>query len=242
MPELIHVLDHKVKLLQPDQGFRTSFDSVCLAAACPLKAGQRVVELGSGVGGALLAAAYRVPQAEFWGIEREEIYFNLALQNKELNDFEAHVNFIHMDFQNFDPMSGKAYADHIMMNPPFFEEGHFTTSPNALSSAARDLKDTEIKDWLKAAHRLLKSNGTLTIIFPSFGLDEILSFLHKKFGALEIIPLWSRVGVPAKRVIIRAVKDRKTPLILHAGIIIHEADGTYTHEADMILRDGKAIL
>lgn len=242
MPELIHILDHKVKLLQPELGFRTSFDSVCLAASCPVKAGERLLDMGTGVGGALFATAFRVPEAHYTGIEIEKIYYDLALRNKELNNFTKNVEIIHVDFQNFDPADGKPYYDHIIMNPPFFDNAKFYGSPNPLASTARDLKETDIKDWLKAAHRLLKSNGTLTMIFPSFGLDEILSFLHKKFGAIEIIPLWSRVGEPAKRIIIRAIKDRKTPLIVRAGIIIHNVDGTYTKEADEILRDAQPIL
>jgi tRNA1(Val) A37 N6-methylase TrmN6 len=242
MAEIIHVLDHKVKLLQPDHGFRTSFDSVFLGAAVPLREEQIILDLGSGVGGALFCAAYRAPQAKYIGVEIEQIYFDLAVQNIALNDFANQVSFIHDDIQNFDPKDGKPYADHVMMNPPFFDEENFTNSPNILKSNARDLKSTNLEHWLKAAHRLLKSNGTLTMIFPTFGLDQIISFLNKKFGAIEIIPLWPRAGISAKRVLIRAIKDRHTPLVLRSGIIIHEADGSYTREADMILRDGYPII
>lgn len=242
MPEIIHVLDHKVRLVQPDNGFRTSFDSVMLAAACPVKSQQIVVELGAGVGGALFCTAYRVPNATYVGIEIEKIYYDLAIQNLELNDFCASISFVHSDFQKFDPAEGRPYADHVILNPPFFDEGDFTSSPDHLKAQARELKDISIEDWLKAAHRLVKSNGTITIIFPTFGLDRILSFLHKKCGAIEVIPLWSRAGQPSKRVIIRAVKDRQTPLTLRPGVVIHEENGSYTHEADMILRDGAPIL
>jgi tRNA1(Val) A37 N6-methylase TrmN6 len=241
MPEEIHVLDHKVRLLQPDHGFRTSFDSVMLAAACPVKHGQIVLELGAGVGGALFCVAYRVPDATYVGVEIEQIYYDLAMQNIALNDAAERVSFIHSDLHDFDPNNGKPFADHIIMNPPFFDDEEFTSSPNALKAQARELKTTEIEDWLKAAHRLVKSNGSITIIFPTFGLDRILSFLHKKFGAIEIIPIWSRAGQPSKRVIIRAIKDRQTPLKLCAGLVIHNDDGSYTHEADVILRDGAAI-
>ena len=241
MTEVFHVLDHNVRLLQPLDGFRTSFDSVMLGASCPVKHGQTVLELGAGVGGALFCTAYRVPDARYIGVEIDPVYYDLAVQNIALNQFCNDVSFVLSDFQDYNPMGGKPFADHIILNPPFFDEAEFTGSPNELKSQARELKTTTIEDWLKAAHRLVKSNGSITIIFPTFGLDRILAYLHKKFGAIEIIPIWSRVGQPSKRVIIRAIKDRQTPLTLHAGIVIHEEDGSYTREADMILRDGVAI-
>ena len=61
------------------------------------------------------------------------------------------------------------------------------------------------------------------------------------FGAIEIIPLWSRAGIEAKRVIIRAIKDRKTPARIHAGLVLHELDGSYTEAADAVLRDGRIV-
>jgi tRNA1(Val) A37 N6-methylase TrmN6 len=61
--------------------------------------------------------------------------------------------------------------------------------------------------------------------------------LGRRFGAVEIIPLWPRQGEAAKRVIVRARKDRQTPCTLHPGLVLHEAGGSYTPETDGILRD-----
>ena len=44
-------------------------------------------------------------------------------------------------------------------------------------------------------------------------------------GEIEIIPLWPRAGVAAKRVILRAIRNRKTPTVIHPGLVLHEADG-----------------
>lgn len=79
------------------------------------------------------------------------------------------------------------------------------------------------------------------MIYPASGTDRILRALGKKFGAIDIIPLWPRAGVPAKRVIIRAIKDRKTPSSLHYGLVLHEANGSYTQAAEAILRSGQAL-
>ncbi len=71
--------------------------------------------------------------------------------------------------------------------------------------------------------------------------DDIIQALGRRFGAVEIIPLWPRLGEAAKRVIVRARKDRQTPCTLHPGLVLHEAGGGYTPETDGILRDMAAL-
>jgi tRNA1(Val) A37 N6-methylase TrmN6 len=65
--------------------------------------------------------------------------------------------------------------------------------------------------------------------------------MGKRFGAMEIIPLWPKAGEEARRVIIRAIKDRKTSCRLHSGIILHDDNGHNTAAADNVLRGGAAI-
>ena len=101
--------------------------------------------------------------------------------------------------------------------------------------------DLTLEDWILAGYRLLKSGGSLTIIYPTSGTDKIIRAMGKKFGAIEIIPLWPRMGVDSKRVIIRAIKGRHTPCIIRAGFVLHKDDGSYTADADQVLRDAGAI-
>ena len=55
------VLGGALRLRQPRHGHRVGHDAVLLAAACPARAGEHVVELGAGVGAAGLAVAARRP-------------------------------------------------------------------------------------------------------------------------------------------------------------------------------------
>jgi tRNA1(Val) A37 N6-methylase TrmN6 len=74
-------------------------------------------------------------------------------------------------------------------------------------------------------------------------LDDVIVALENRrwFGSLEIFPLWSREGDDAKRVIIRARKERYAPMILKAGLVVHEKDGKYTDGAQRILSAAEAI-
>jgi tRNA1(Val) A37 N6-methylase TrmN6 len=242
-PEEITVLGQKVRLLQLAKGgFRTSLDSVMLAAACLAKPGDKVLDMGCGVGGASFCLLHRVPDITLTGVEWEQAYFELAVQNAQLNKCEKQTEFMCADIREFNP-SSKPIFDHIMVNPPYREAGDHTPSPDDIKAQALGHQDEDLslEDWITAAHRLVKSGGSFTIIYPTVGTDRIIRALGKKFGAIEIIPLWPREGEDSKRVIIRARKDRKTPCSLRAGLVLHKIDGSYTAEADSILRDGLTI-
>src|SRR5258708_1483414 len=53
------VLGGKLRLKQPTGGHRFGHDAILLAAACPARAGERVVDLGAGVGAAGVGVAAR---------------------------------------------------------------------------------------------------------------------------------------------------------------------------------------
>lgn len=237
----IHVLDKRVRLLQPVNGFRTSLDSVMLAAACPVRSGDHVLDMGCGVGGAGFCVLQRVADVKLTGIDIQADHIDLALQNIDMNDAAGRCEFIATDIRAF-AHSARLF-DQVICNPPYMETGTHTVSPSEKKAIAHGHQDDiSVEDWLDAGFRLLKSGGTLTMIHRADKIDKIILGLKNRFGAIEIIPLWPRLGEEAKRVIVRAVKDRKTPARIHAGIILHEADGGYTTLADGILRDMQAIV
>lgn len=236
----IHVLDHRVRLLQPTQGFRTSLDSVMLAAACPAKAGDNILDLGCGVGGAGFCVLARVPGTILTGVEIQGDHAALAVRNIALNKMESRAAFVCDDMRGY---MGDGQFDHVICNPPYLDAGTHTPSPSLPKATALYHSDENIsvKDWIDAGFRNLKNGGSFTIIHRADHLDKIIQGFGKRFGAVEIIPLWPRVGVAAKRVIIRALKNRKTLALLHPGLVLHEADGSYTPAADSVLREGKPI-
>jgi tRNA1(Val) A37 N6-methylase TrmN6 len=238
------VLGQKVRLLQPAEGgFRTSLDSVMLAAACPAKDNDHVLDMGCGVGGASFCLLYRVPNAKLTGIEWESTYLELAVQNSVLNNMSDRAQFIQSDIRDY-RVDGKPQYDHVMVNPPFSEAGEHLVSPDPIKAKAlgHQEEDLTLDDWVKAAHRLVKSKGSFTIIYPTAGVDRVIRAMGKMFGAIEIIPLWPRVGVDSKRVIIRAIKDRQTPSSIKAGLVLHHDDGSYTSAAEAVLREVQPLV
>lgn len=242
--EQIGVLDNKVTLCQPASGFRTSLDSVMLAAACPAKGYERVLDMGCGVGGAAFCLLYRLPEIHVTGVDVEAEYIDCAQENIALNKAAGRCDFIQSDIREFTVENPQDRFDHIICNPPYLEAGAHIPSPDPVKAGAMGHQDSalSVREWVGAALRLLKSHGSLTMIHRADAVDRIIAAMGKSFGAVEIIPLWPKRGRDAKRVIIRAIKDRKSPATFHAGLVLHNQDGTYTDAANQILRDGQGLL
>lgn len=241
---LIHVLDKRVALHQIEGGFRTSMDSVMLAAACPVKAGQSVLDLGCGVGSVGLCIIEREPKASLMGVDIQGDHVEMAKKNAALNGVSGQAEFICADVATLEMES----FDHVVCNPPYLDGGAHIPSPSlAKAQAMGHVTDgSDLSLWITCAFRHIKGQGSLSLIHSAGETDDILHALYgrgggRRFGAVEIIPLWPHTGQAAKRVIIRAWKHKKSQSVIHAGIVMHEADGTYTESANAILRNMEKI-
>lgn len=239
----VSFLNKSIRLLQPKTGFRTSFDSVVLAASCPASDTDRVLDLGSGVGGAALCLLKRVPSLSVAGVDIQTDYVELAQQNATLNKMHDRVHFIHGDIKTFDVEDPSKRYNHVICNPPYLDHGSHLISPDKGKAIASGHLEPEatIEDWVLAAHRCLFSKGSLTMIHRMDKLDKIITALNRRFGSIEIIPLWSRDKQAAKRVVVIAVKDSKTPISMHPGLSVHDDQGEYTDYANMILKDAQSM-
>ena len=235
-------LGGKLHLWQPAKGFRAATDPVLLAAACPADPGEKVLDLGTGVGTAALCLAARVPGLTLTGLELQPFYADLARRNAAENAVAFDV--VTGDLADI-PASLRRAFDHVIANPPYYPRGG---TPAADPGRALSLQgDLPLAAWVDAAARRLTPGGTLTLIFATDGLTEVLTALGTRLGSASLLPLTPRDGRPALRLILRARKGGRAalrllpPLILHRGPA-HDGDrDSYTLRATEILRDGASL-
>lgn len=235
-------LGGRLRLAQPAQGYRAGADAVMLAAACPARAGQSVLELGCGAGVALLCLGARVPDLALTGLELQSGYADLARQNARANAIPARI--LEGDLGQMPAeLRGESF-DHVIANPPYFLAG--TVAPDSGRGTARH-EATPLDDWISAGLRRLRPRGELTLIQRADRLGAILSALGDKAGAIKILPISARAGREAGRVIVTARKGARTPLRLLSPFILHanpshSTDGEdLTEAAQAVLREGAAL-
>jgi tRNA1(Val) A37 N6-methylase TrmN6 len=235
------VLDGRVRLRQQDQGYRSGLDAALLAAACDAAPGQRVVEAGCGVGGVLLAAAARRPGAAFVGVERDPAALALAQENVALNGLGERVSVMAGDVGHGFRSLALPVFDAAMANPPFFDDAGAIRGPHPTREAAY-IADGGLAEWTAFMLKAVREDGTVTLIHRADRLADILALLAPKAGSLRIRPIHPFADQPAKRVLVRAVKTGKAPLMLLPPLVLHDRSGAkHTPEAEAILR-GEAEL
>lgn len=226
-------LNGRVTVRQPETGFRAGLDAVMLAAAVPK--GATALELGAGAGTASLCLAARFPSMAITGIEIDPDLVQLASDNAAANDMQARVRFAVANIFAL-PLEFKREYDCVLINPPFHGEGRPSPDPGR----ARALMDEgALGDWLQAGLKRVISGGTLTAILRADRLNEALAALP--LTGVSALPLWPKAGEPARRVLVQARKGSGAAFCLLPGLILHDASGAYTREADAILR-GQAAL
>jgi tRNA1(Val) A37 N6-methylase TrmN6 len=211
-------LGGKVQIWQPVRGYRAGVDPVLLAATIPARAGQRVLELGSGVGVASLCLAARVPGVEVTGLEIQPEYADLARRNAVEN--AADFTVITGDLQQLPEALKQQQFDHVMANPPYFrrEAGTGATDPG------RDLAlggDTPLSLWVEVAAKRCAPRGYVTFIQRVERLPELMAAMHLHLGSLELLPLIPRPGRPPQLILIRGRRGGRADFKLHPGVLVH---------------------
>lgn len=239
-------LGGRLRVLQPEKGFRAGIDSVFLAAAVPCRAGDSVFEAGIGPGVAALCLLARNPGVSVTGIEVASRYALICEENARRNGLANRLRVIRADVRDAlrkdqvaMPASG-SFA-HAMVNPPFFDQAKSTPSPHLLKSQAHAFGPEDLNLWTKLLHAMLAPRGSVTIVHRADALGQLLESMQKRFGSIRIAPLFPRRGEAASRVIVQGIKGSRAPLQILPGMVLHDAGNGFTAEADAVLRDGAAF-
>ena len=225
-------LDGRLQLKQPRTGFRAGVDSVFLAASVNANPGQNVLEMGCGPGVALCCLGQRCPDISLFGVEIQSHWVQLARENTSENDLDADI--FEGDVRALPPQLKARQFDHVMFNPPFFRSVSVSTPSDPAKVRAHCEIEAAISDWISAGAARLRPGGTLSIIHRAEALSDILVGLSAvSMGRVRILPMLSRVGRPAKRVIVLAQKGSRAELRLLAPFVLHEVSATLSTVVDL---------
>jgi tRNA1(Val) A37 N6-methylase TrmN6 len=233
------LVDGRVRLLQPSQGYRAAIDPVFLAACVPAGAKDKVLDAGCGPGAASLCLTVRIPECRITGLELDPAAFDLAKRNIALNDLEGRVEAVLGNLAAPPPRLAPGSFDHVMTNPPHLATGTRPADPGRATAHMEG--EVGLEAWVRACLLLLRPRGTLCLIHRADRLEALLAALRGRAGDIAVLPLWPMRDRPAKRVLIRARKGTGGPTSLLPGLVLHEAGGGYSEAADSVLRAGRAL-
>jgi tRNA1(Val) A37 N6-methylase TrmN6 len=205
-----------------------------------------VVDLGAGIGAAGLSLAARVDGARVTLIEVDRRLAALAAENAQRNGLAARVSVTILDVTA--PARAFAAAGlapesvaRVLMNPPFNDPARHRISPHPQRRLAHAAPSGTLAIWVRSAARLLRSRGTLSVIWRAEGLDEVMLALDRAFGAVAVLPVHPAPKAPAVRVLVCARKASRAPLALLPGLVLTDGAGNPTEAAQLVLRAGAPL-
>lgn len=234
MPDLTNdtFYNGRLKIKQPQSGYRFSMDAVVLANLAEIKPADRVLDLGTGCGVIALILAHLHPGIQVYGVEIQKEQADIAAANVNENAMSDRIAIFHQDIKNTTPSMTSGVVDVVICNPPHIEKKSGRINPdNGLAIARHEIKIT-MDELIDTAERMLGISGRFILIYPAERMVETIS----KMRAANIEPkkmtlIYTKPDTNAKRILIEGVKGGKSGITTTPPLIIHNEDGSYTKKA-----------
>lgn len=246
-------------ILQKENGYRFTSDSVLLAGLAEAKKTDRVVDLGTGSGVIATLLAARTG-AEVWGVEIQESLADMARRSVLINGIGEKVHIVRCDMREAHKILKAGSFDVAVCNPPYYlptdanrdgaahsvkECADGSNSRNASDASdqqlygERELARFEIlvnlKEVIRSAKNLLKHGGTFFVVSKAERLTDLLTGLRE--AGLEpksLTPIQPKPSAAIDTVVVKAVKGGKPPLKFCPPFVVYGEDGTMTEQTRRI--------
>jgi tRNA1(Val) A37 N6-methylase TrmN6 len=225
----------KLCINQGAAGYRFSIDAVLLAHHAGPRAGERLLDLGTGCGIIPLILAYRNPDITAIGIEIQNELADLAISNVNANHMQNRIAVLRLDMRDLKPAMIGGPADVVVCNPPYRRPNSGRLNPDVQRAIARHELKVSLIDVLETAHRVLRMAGRFFTIFAAQRIAELLSQMH----LVGIEPkfmraIHSRLQDEAKLFLVAGTKGARAGTTVGPPLIIYAKEGGYSREVQQM--------
>ena len=235
------LLGGRVRIAQPANGYRAAIDPVLLAASIPDKGRMNILDVGCGDGGATLCLAWRLGSATLHGLDLRPGAVGRLKEAIAANGFGDRVTAQVHDVGDGPLSDLENKFDWVVSNPPFLPAERADRRDQGDASRVETLETVPLGSWIDFMLRCVRHDGWIAMIHRADRIDDILAGLHGKAGGVVVAPLWPRAGTSAKRVLVHARRNARSPARVHPGLSLHDESGEFTRAARAILSDGAPL-
>lgn len=219
------------RIIQNEKLFCFGMDAVLLSGFAQVRAGEKVLDLGTGTGIIPILLEAKTEGEHFTGLEISSASVDMARRSVALNDLEARVEIIHGDIKEAGSLFQPASFDVITSNPPYMTGQHGLVNPDMDKAAARHELLCTLEDVVRAAAKLVRTGGRFYMVHRPFRLAEIirtLSEYHLEPKRLRMV--YPYVDREPNMVLIESVRGGRPRITVEKPLIVYEKPGIYTPE------------
>ncbi len=206
--------------------FPLSTDSMVLAHFAKLPKNANVLDLGSGCGTLGLLLCSKDSNCTVTGIELTETAHTMAVENIRRNSLTARMESICADLRSVSERFSPGQFSVCVSNPPYFSGGPASKEV----PLARREDACSLDDLMKAASWALKYGGDFFLVHKPERLGEMIALGSRyKLEAKRLCLVRHKENAPVNLILLQFRKGAK-PGLLWEEIVLHNADGTPTHQ------------
>lgn len=223
-------------MMQSRAGYRFSIDAILLASASEPKAGQTVVDLGTGCGIIALILAYRHPDIRLYGVEMQADLVELARTNAAKNRMTDRIYIVPADIRQLTAGQVDGPVDLVVCNPPYHRARSGRLNPNSERAIARHEIHLNLEQLLSTVRRILCTGGCFTTIFPAERIVDLFSGMRAAgIEPKRMRSIHSRRPEGARLILAQGVMRGNPGLTVDPPLVIYNDDGTYTDEVRQMM-------
>lgn len=222
-----------LKILQDDEGYEFSQDSVFLANLSSPKRGGRLLDLGAGSGILSIIALLKKGVGSAVLLDVCQSACDLAQKNVALAGIDDRTEVLLCDVKDARDSLKAASFDSVLCNPPYFE-----ANPRLSSSGAKDVARREstatLADFVAAGAYALKNKGDFNIVVKTTRLATLLAALvNAGLEPKKLTLIFPKPNKDPDVAVVRAVKGGGRGLDVTAFVALNE-DGTRTAQYEAL--------
>lgn len=204
--ENLEPLDHGMVILQKKNGFRFGEDAIMVAEFfSPDKSGN-ILDIGTGTGIISLILSRNPKINKITSVEIQEEMAEMAKRSIEKNNLISKIEVINIDIKKLN--RGNTY-DYIISNPPYMKNSKGKINNNSIKAISRHEITLNLEELIVQSKRLLKPGGSITLIYRSERMIELLNKLSEfGFYPKRIQNIFSKNTKISKIFMIEAIKGK----------------------------------
>ncbi|MGM9592945.1 MAG: tRNA1(Val) (adenine(37)-N6)-methyltransferase [Candidatus Onthomonas sp.] len=206
------------RLAQQEGLPKVSRDSLLLAEFATLRRGDRVFDLGCGVGVLGLSLARRETGLTLNGADCQPSCVRLTRENLRQNGLPGSI--WELDVAELPERLPAGGYDLVIANPPYFQAGRGKTAPGS-RGIARTGDEDGLEPWCRAARWLLRNGGRFALCARPWGLNALLAGLTRhQLEPKRLQPVQSAPDRPANLILLEAAAQGRPGLELLPVLIM----------------------
>ena len=219
------------RIIQDPDRFCFGMDAVLLSGFCTVKAGEDVLDIGTGTGILPILLLAKTEGRHFTGIEIQEDSADMARRSVEMNGLSDRIRIINGDIRCGAELLSPGSFHVVVSNPPYMIGTHGLKCGQEPMTIARHEVCCTLEDVIREGSRVLSDKGRFYMVHRPFRLVEIFETFRK----YRLEPKRMRMVHPyaekePNMVMIEAVKGGRARLHVEKPLIVFESKGKYTRE------------